>query len=202
MSLRIMTDVWELDLSQRLKFVLLAFADHANDDGYCYPSIGRIAWKCGYSKRQVIRIKTELVNLGLLEDNISRPRPGKSNFYRVKPHMGKSLTPYGFDARGCQNVTSDNMSQGGCHSYVTGGVTQLRHGRGDTAMSPKPSSNRQYNQEGFTDAEQKRIRLLNNSASQLGIDLFSGEESIDEFDKRIANASLAALQAKQAEASA
>lgn len=52
-----MSLVWECDLPPNQTFVLLAMADHAHDDGSrCYPSVAKLAWKCGYSRRQVQNI--------------------------------------------------------------------------------------------------------------------------------------------------
>jgi hypothetical protein len=44
MSIKIMAAVWELNLPQNQKLVLLALADHADDRGTCYPSVARIAF--------------------------------------------------------------------------------------------------------------------------------------------------------------
>ena len=39
MSVKIMSQVWELDIDHSEMIVLLAMADHADDDGQnCYPS--------------------------------------------------------------------------------------------------------------------------------------------------------------------
>ena len=65
MSIRIMTQVWELDLPHNTQSILLALADHADDDGFCYPSVGRLAWKTGYGVRQVQRTLKELRDQGL-----------------------------------------------------------------------------------------------------------------------------------------
>lgn len=60
--------VWELDLPQPKKIVLLAMADHADQDGNdIYPSIGLIAWKTGYSPRHVQRIINQLEKENLLK---------------------------------------------------------------------------------------------------------------------------------------
>ena len=67
MSVRIMSQVWELKLPHATKFVLLAMADHADHDGNnVYPSVHTIANKTGYSDRQVQRIITSLEDQGLL----------------------------------------------------------------------------------------------------------------------------------------
>ncbi len=69
MSIRIMNLVWEYDLSGVVtgknnlpaKLILLKLADNASDEGYCFPSIGRIAHECSCSRSTVYRI------LGMLE---------------------------------------------------------------------------------------------------------------------------------------
>ncbi|MBK6707558.1 MAG: helix-turn-helix domain-containing protein [Sphingomonadales bacterium] len=43
MSIQIMTVVWELDLPDSEKLALLALADNANDEGYCWPSMATLA---------------------------------------------------------------------------------------------------------------------------------------------------------------
>ena len=47
MSIKLMSLVWELsqvnsEINRDDKFLLLALADHANDDGECYPSLSKI----------------------------------------------------------------------------------------------------------------------------------------------------------------
>lgn len=67
MSVKIMGLVWDCALPRDEKYVLLAYADHADHDGRgIYPSYGRIAWKTGYSRRQVIRITDSLTSKGIL----------------------------------------------------------------------------------------------------------------------------------------
>lgn len=61
MSVKIMGLVWDCDLPKEQKYVLLAYADHADHDGRnIYPSYGRVAWKTGYSRRSIIRFTQEL----------------------------------------------------------------------------------------------------------------------------------------------
>ena len=66
MSIKIMSAIWELDLPRDEKIVALAFADHADDLGRCWPGIDRIAWKCGYSDRSVQRKIGALKDRGIL----------------------------------------------------------------------------------------------------------------------------------------
>jgi hypothetical protein len=56
MSLKMMARVWELPLPPTQKFVLMAIADEANDEGYCFPSLGRLAFKCSINERSVRRM--------------------------------------------------------------------------------------------------------------------------------------------------
>jgi hypothetical protein len=53
--------VWNLDLPQQEKYVLLAYADHANHQGGdIRPAVALIAWKTGYTARNVQKIVSTL----------------------------------------------------------------------------------------------------------------------------------------------
>ena len=68
MSIKAMSWAWEQATSSSgAKLVLLALADHANDDGECWPGMKRIAEKCGMSARQVSNHVTGLEIAGLIE---------------------------------------------------------------------------------------------------------------------------------------
>lgn len=68
MSISLMSEVWEADLPRDQKIVLLAMADHANDDGTkVFPGVERLAKKCGYSERSIRRKIADLKNRGALE---------------------------------------------------------------------------------------------------------------------------------------
>jgi hypothetical protein len=54
------------------KFVLLAIADFAGDDGIAYPSVETLANKCSQDRKTVIDSLDELENLGLLRDTGER----------------------------------------------------------------------------------------------------------------------------------
>ena len=75
MSIKIMSQVWELDLPHNVQSIFLALADHADDDGYCYPSVGRLAWRTGYGVRQVQRTLKELRDRFYREINQSPVMP-------------------------------------------------------------------------------------------------------------------------------
>jgi len=61
MSGKISGQVWDLDLPHAEAWVLMSMADHAEHDGSnVFPSQPLIAWKTGYSVRQVRRIQDRL----------------------------------------------------------------------------------------------------------------------------------------------
>lgn len=68
MSVKVTTWVWEQDLPPNMKIVLLAVADHADDDGgNSYPSHDTLAKKTGFSTRQVKRVLDSLAQSGYIE---------------------------------------------------------------------------------------------------------------------------------------
>lgn len=114
-----MTAVWEQhELSQSETLVALALADHANDQGLCWPSIDRIAKKARLSSRQVKRILQDLEAKGLLVVNRKHGR-NQTNQYRLSI-KGDMASP--FSGKG-------DMER---QEKVTSGAR-----KGDTAMSPK-----------------------------------------------------------------
>lgn len=77
-----MTAVWQLDLAPSEKLVLLALADNANDQGYCWPSISTIAEKCSMHRATVMRSLSELEMLRCITRS---SESGKTNAYTVHP---------------------------------------------------------------------------------------------------------------------
>lgn len=146
MSVKVMAQVWELDLPQNEKFVLLAFADFADDDGRCYPSVRRVAWKTGYDERQIKRLIGRLRERGLM-NVLKNSSPNFPVIYVLVTARGDKLSPL-------QPSTGDilslpGMERGvGCQD-VTPGVTKPagRGGQGVTSgvvtVSPYPSINHQ-----------------------------------------------------------
>ena len=69
MSIRLMAQVWEDTRveSQAELLVLLAVADHARDDGLCWPSMRTIAKKARIAERSAQRIVRRLIEKGLIE---------------------------------------------------------------------------------------------------------------------------------------
>ena len=97
MSVEVMSAVWRLDLPQNKKLVLLAIADHANDDGIAWPSQGRIAWKTGYKRRNIKRILDELIEDGFLTVmRLGRGR-GNSTVHQLTLQNAPRLSEYNAD---------------------------------------------------------------------------------------------------------
>ena len=59
--------VWFLDIPQNEKYVLLSYADHADHEGnHVHPGLDLIAWKTGYTSRNVQKIIEKLKAKGIL----------------------------------------------------------------------------------------------------------------------------------------
>lgn len=81
-SLRHSQAVWTLELSSTEKLIALCVADHANDDGVAWPSVSRIAERCGLSQRCATKTLGELVGRGVLAVT-EEERGTRSRRYRV-----------------------------------------------------------------------------------------------------------------------
>lgn len=89
-----MSHVWEDDsISGRAELlVLLALADHAKDDGVCWPSIDSIAKKTRLSQRGTQEVIQKLKNVGKLDVEIGAGPKG-TNLYRVITGGCSGCTP-------------------------------------------------------------------------------------------------------------
>lgn len=141
MSAKAAGRVWDLDLPHNKRLVLLAMADHADHDGRnIYPSTDLIAWKTGYSRRQVQRVIDTLIADGILTI-VTPARQQHPPTYAldftagiVKPPYDRSRTRQNVTPETRQNVTPE-QSRGDISAHP--GVT-FETSRGDIAMSPKP----------------------------------------------------------------
>lgn len=82
MSIRIMTQVWDIDLPDSQKIVLLALADCANDEGTAWPSMRSLTRKCSKGERTVQGVIQRLVESGHLT---REERVGRSCVYHIHP---------------------------------------------------------------------------------------------------------------------
>lgn len=137
MSVKVMGLVWDLDLKPTLKFVLLAYADHANHSGgNIYPAIETVARKTGFSSRTIQNATRELEKMGLLLSEGSSDKG--TNRWTIPLDMGgESPAP--------PHVGDESLSIRG-ESPAPGGVNLLPK-RGESP-APEPLINHHINREG------------------------------------------------------
>lgn len=125
MSIQAMSWVINLDLpAADGKFVLLMLANHADEDGYCYPSQKRLAQECGLGERAVRNQLSRLEDIGL----IRRQRRTRQNGSRTSD--GYWLVGIG------QPAKSAGMSQDVSNR-------QINHSQPAKSAAPEPSVNPQ-----------------------------------------------------------
>lgn len=83
-----MSLVWELELPDSEKIVLLALADCANDEGLCWPGMASLVRKCSKSERTVQYMMRRLEEAGHMTRN---EVTGKGCRYTIHPR--KACTP-------------------------------------------------------------------------------------------------------------
>jgi hypothetical protein len=84
MSVKAMSQVWDIECPKEIngkdfqpthKFVLIAYADHADHQGKnIYPAVATIAKKTGFDERTIQRATRALVEMGLLVEDGQGPR--------------------------------------------------------------------------------------------------------------------------------
>jgi hypothetical protein len=109
MSVKAMGLVWDLECPKKYnglmfrpshKFVLLAYADHADHNGKnIWPAVPTIARKTGFDDRSVQRLTNDLDVMGLLVEDGQGPR-GTNKWYLPYDEGGGRLSPR-------QTVTGD-----------------------------------------------------------------------------------------------
>lgn len=110
------------------KLVLLAFADCANEDGICWPSIRRVAIKSQISERQVQRIVGDLKSTGLLV-TIRSAAGRRTPTYQIS---GDMMTPLRCDGEpSVAPRVTNGVAEGDAHDAPE-----------VTPTSPKSSENR------------------------------------------------------------
>lgn len=77
------------------KLVLLALADKANEDGECWPGMGKVAEMAGISARQVSTHLGRLEDAGLLTRSRSRRDDGTMSCYRYHLNVQEKRTASG-----------------------------------------------------------------------------------------------------------
>ena len=81
MSFQYLDAAWESDCKHPVaKLVLVSLADHANQNGGCFPSVARLSRRCNLSRRSVQRHLRALESLGFIKSN---HRIGTSSDYSL-----------------------------------------------------------------------------------------------------------------------
>lgn len=146
MSVKVMGQVWELDLPHNKVLLLLAMADHADHEGkHVHPSVELLAWKTGYEERQVRRILRTLEKDGLLVVEKAGGGRNKTTEYRIDIAKGVKKSPFRKE-----DIITPNSQIGGHFDRVNGHNEDILTGNqaetgtfatqnGDIAMSPESS---------------------------------------------------------------
>ncbi|MDP9356584.1 MAG: helix-turn-helix domain-containing protein [Chloroflexota bacterium] len=152
MSIRQTELVWSQDgLSQRERLMLLALADHADEDGgSIFPSVARLAWKTGYSERSVQRILRDLEGRGLLAvEGDKKGGRHRTTRYRLTLDNGPMKAPFPsakgdtttspFDPDEVTDDDNERVTGAVGKGDTTGQKGDTTGQKGDTALSPEPS---------------------------------------------------------------
>lgn len=180
MSVKVMGLVWDSDLPRDQKFVLLAYADHAEHDGTnVFPSIPKIAWKTGYSERQIQRITNDLIAAGILAQ-MGESRYG-TNLYRINIMALPGRDDFTFKKKG-RPKNSDNMSPLSKNGDISANNGDILKENGDIVMSPDSSFNRQIKTSSLDTSEQKPEQSTpSNDGERISNSSSSSEKTDDSF---------------------
>jgi len=157
MSVKIMGAIWDLDLPHEIAWTLMAYADHADHDGRnCYPGTKLIAYKTGYSTRQVQRCTADLLSRGLLVVERQGGGRGHATVYRINldrapmkkkepetptaetfPVKGDNLSPFTGNVETMTPAAETTTPE--AETVTKNAETMTKTGlKGDIAMSPQP----------------------------------------------------------------
>lgn len=122
MSLMLMAQAFGVQVGNASrKLVLLKLADHANDQGECWPSYQYIADQCEISRRSAMDHIEELCNSGFIQKRTRKgPKGNASNVYVVTLRGENSAPPSANPAPPSENAApppSANPAPGISHSF-------------------------------------------------------------------------------------
>lgn len=86
-----MTWAWEQMLKPGTKLVLVALADHADNDGVCWPGQASIAEKCGLTRQTVVEQLSQIEALELMHSEDVRDERGRFLYKRYFLHVPKRV---------------------------------------------------------------------------------------------------------------
>lgn len=176
-----MSKVWQLQLPHREKHILLALADHADDQGRnVFPSIGYTAWKSDYSERTVQKVmrrfreeKTLIVTKKAGRRTSTVYRIDLSQIPEKPPLRGEEIAP--------QEEEVQSTTLRGAKSSVRGAKSSVR---GEVAGAPKSSSESPFESSGNGEGVEAAPRpdappVARGSAAPLGFEDPEWEQDAD-----------------------
>lgn len=116
MSVKWTSRIWAMD-DPRLRLgtllVLLTLADHADDEGVCWPSMDRIAMNARLTTRQARRVVGSLIEWGYVSTTTRSGGRGRASSYMLHiPEKADNLSGYAPEKEdiSCISPKADNMS--------------------------------------------------------------------------------------------
>lgn len=134
MSNEALTWAFKQELPMVQKFVLVALADYADEDGSCFPAHAKTAKRVGASVRTTQRAVRELADAGYIVIQTGTRGNGSQTSNRYRLNVGSTPTPGVTDSQG--GVTE---SHGGGDRLSPGGVTENTPGGVPPVSPPEPS---------------------------------------------------------------
>ncbi|MGH3117196.1 MAG: helix-turn-helix domain-containing protein [Gaiellales bacterium] len=126
-----MGDVYDLQLPHNLQSVLLALADHADHSGgNAYPSVALLAWKTGYTERNIQLLLRQLEGRAIL---VQQRAPGRHRprTYRIVLSAGVRKAPFRRRGRG-ENISPISAPKDESH----GRRGEISTARGEVTSRP------------------------------------------------------------------
>lgn len=143
-----MSEVWNLDLQATQKLVLLAMADHADDEGgNAYPSVARLAEKCSVDPRTVQRTLRALEASGLLVV-VRHATQHAPTTYKVSPGAAQCRGGNLPDRQSIPPGVTSDPARGGTVPPESSGTIRNHPSSGDAGPPPRPD---RYEQEFATE---------------------------------------------------
>jgi helix-turn-helix protein len=132
MSIKAMVWAWEQEVGATEVLVLLALADHADDDGVCWPGQKGLARKTKLTRTSIQQVIGRLKDKGMLEviarrDSVGRPL---ANIYQLSVPRGGKANVVGV---GIANVVGVNPNTVGPNLHLESSKKETKEEEGLTA---------------------------------------------------------------------
>lgn len=135
MSAKLMGAAYTLELPRNERDVLMAMADHADDDGgSVFPSVAYVAWKTDLSSRSVQRMQRSLERKRILVVESAQCGRGRTKRWRIDLSAGTRKSSF----QGASEHVDNSRERLDCRKER---VTELCHPselKGDRVLSPLP----------------------------------------------------------------